>query len=326
MDQCVASQCEDACGVQCGFTASYAEPDSAAACQDCVATNACAAARACGTDLTCTTMSECITNCATQDCFWGCAEAADASLLYVYGVATGACLAPCSIGEYWECAGHTTIPLAKSNKTTFTLQLQSEVDASAVTTATVKACALSDPTCTSFVASGTTDSLGHVTLTLPMTQEPYGFGGYFDISAPTFARYLLFLAEPLSEPEVIFPQVNIEPTSAVEALYAAAGVTADPSRGVLDVGTTDCHWTAAPHVQVHADTADAKTTAYYPSGGAYDATATSTDATGQAIFLNLPAGTVNVTATPLAIGRTSSKTPTLIRAGAVSKIIVRPNL
>lgn len=63
---------------------------------------------------------------------------------------------------------------------------------------------------------------------------------------------------------------------------------------------------------------------YYLSGGALSKTAMSTDITGFVFFLDVPPGSVTVTATPKTLGRVSSTQVLFVQADTVSSVIALP--
>ena len=61
-------------------------------------------------------------------------------------------------------------------------------------------------------------------------------------------------------------------------------------------------------------------------GTTFDFTATQTDGSGLGGFVNVPPGAVTVTATPIALGKPSSKRTVLVRAGTFTGFYLLPNL
>src|SRR6202041_625163 len=108
-------------------------------------------------------------------------------------------------GHYWDCAPSTGTPVSQIGQTTLTLNFSVLPGGDPLDNATVKACTTDDTECASpVVAPGTTDAQGNVTFVLPSIGVA-GFGGYFDVSAPTIYPTLYFLQSSLSVPQVTFP-------------------------------------------------------------------------------------------------------------------------
>jgi hypothetical protein len=210
MDQCVAKGCATQCGLTCDTTASYAEPDAAAGCQQCLTANACPAATQCQTNLECQDVAQCENECESLDCFWGCGEGRDAGaqLFYAYAFGLAPCAGACSAGEYWDCPLGSGLAVSETGQTTITLNLVVAPDGKALAGASVKACDLGDTACTApVVPPGTTDAQGNVTFVLPAFGSLEGFLGYFDIASPSTYPTLYFLQSHLSVPQVTVPAV-----------------------------------------------------------------------------------------------------------------------
>lgn len=327
LDQCLATECANDCELTCGITAVYEDPDAAASCTACTATHSCESARGCATDPTCSAIAACAALCVSQDCFTNCTADVDAGTAELYGASLLVnCKTECAIGASWACGGHSTPPFSKSNQTALTLTIQNIDNGQPVAGATVNACHNYDIDCGSPLATGTTDAQGKLTLALPVAIPPYGFQGYFEVSAPTLVPYLFFLEFPLSEPAVTLFIGQVQTPATIAAFYAAAGAFPDPKRGHIDIQAYDCHWIPAPNVTASAAGSDDKTLAFYLVNGAYSASATATDWSGEAVFMNMPIGPTTVEVTPLAVGHPVARLPIFVRAGAVSRVFLRPNL
>ena len=97
-------------------------------------------------------------------------------------------------------------------------------------------------------------------------------------------------------------------------------VTPVPSRGTVAAVAWDCLENVAPRVQITLNTADEQTQSKDETG----AQATVTGTGGVLYFYNVPAGPVNVTATPMALGKASSQVTASVRAGAVTTAYLAP--
>ena len=89
----------------------------------------------------------------------------------------------------------------------------------------------------------------------------------------------------------------------------AVQVTPDPTRGSVAVATFDCQFGDAAGVEVTLDTTDSATHSF---STAFASTRV-TDSSGIIVFTNVPAGAVQVTATPPGSNRASSHVSATVR-------------
>jgi hypothetical protein len=75
----------------------------------------------------------------------------------------------------------------------------------------------------------------------------------------------------------------------------------------------------------NADGIDGATHERYLDGNFLSNTATATDRSGLAMFLDAPPGAVNLRATPRAIGRVSSRASVFVRAATISLVQANPS-
>ena len=322
MDQCLASHCQTPCGVSCGLTGSGTSPDAAAACAECIVARDCDKAQACATSLECLEILGCEGTCATPDCQAACPDGLDAGAALASALTqafAGTCLEACEYGKHWDCVGKVTNPLPKGPQVA--LDVSVSTGQAALGGVTVLACNLGS--CATPLANGTTDATGHVVLTLPLGAG--GFTGYLALSAAGYEPEQFFFAYRLSEVRSDL-QLYMFTSATLAGLVGAAGVTLDPARGVVIVGTGDCDFQAAQGVAVQATGTDGQTKVLYLlANQILSATATVTDAPGVAFLVNVPAGTIGLTAEPGAIGRTSSQGSVLVSPGTVSYVSLVPN-
>jgi hypothetical protein len=312
------------------MTSSYAEPDAAVACAQCMGTWACDSAGACGADLGCQQIVQCQLGCVTEDCFLACSQEADAgaaSLDLSYIAKGESCAGPCGAGAFWDCSTTRPPPLSMTGQTVITLNIVDVPGEAPVVGATVKACARTDLDCAQpVVPPGTTDADGDVTFTLGALGA-VGFSGYFDVSSPSIYPSLLFLPAPLSVPQVTFPAVLVPQSSFIQGLYASTGATPDPSRGVVEVQAADCHFTPASGVTAQLMSVDAGADvgfAYFQNTQ-LSLEATSTDPGGYATLLDAPVGApLLVSMTPLAVGHAVATVSLFARPGTWSFELARP--
>jgi hypothetical protein len=111
--------------------------------------------------------------------------------------------------------------------------------------------------------------------------------------------------------------------SLFQGFYASYGAKADPSRGIIEINATDCHWIPAPLVTARADFADGGANLAYFINDTLTPSATATDPGGYAVLLNAPALTpVTLSVTPLALGRVANTVMLFARPGSLSLMYV----
>ncbi len=107
----------------------------------------------------------------------------------------------------------------------------------------------------------------------------------------------------------------------------AAGFNADLSLGVVSVVAYDCEFYGASGVQLELTSESSDGGAmqpHYQNNGQLDPTATSTDTSGVALFVDVPAGRATVTATPKGLASPSSVVTLNVRAGAITGVFAPP--
>ena len=113
-----------------------------------------------------------------------------------------------------------------------------------------------------------------------------------------------FTYRPLAVELPAPPTERLFSPAASTAASAMLGITQSESRGVLIVRVRDCagHYAAGAEVAIQGDTDGA--TAFYANGNALEVatSASRTDASGVAGWVNLPAGPVTITASVGGVG------------------------
>ena len=287
----------------------------------------CTDTAACTGNLQCELTGHCAYSCSTQDCRNACLQNDDAGFAAT-AFSQLPCVNPCQVGTYWACLTRVSFPFAKGPTSDVTLLVTDEQTMGPVPGLQVKACQPGEDPCNA-LDMGTTDAQGHVTLHLPDPKpDSGGFWGYFDISStaqpPAIVPYLYFLSYPLSEQHAI-EFVSVESNADFQSQVGVAGVPLETTQhGTLLVGAADCLLLPAYDVTVDAAPIDKLTREVYVVGSAVSTTATSTDHSGLAYFINAPVGAMTVRVTPNGLGRVSSVTNVLVRAGTISFVEALP--
>jgi hypothetical protein len=344
LDTCLASHCESACGLSCGGIASVlSPPDAAVPCQACLVANACAAGQACAASLDCNTLVQCVLACTTDDCRQACTIGNDTGSALVGPIISTwveACHAACARGADWECVGSVGYPIPTgAGKTKVTIEVTSEAEGTPVPGLNVAYCEGESLNCqygatgsSQPAAQGHTNDAGLVTFEVPDDLDRT-FLDYLDISspsgsiAPTLYYFGFELTEPtfelITQPSPAFitsPAPTVTPSTLSTFYSLGTGSTQKPGTGTLVVVVTDCVVGAAAGVRIGTNLPpDAGSTTFYFGG-----TGGTTGPEGFAFILNLPPGTVAVTATPVSLGRASGSATVFVRAGAVTALALFP--
>ncbi len=338
---CLASHCENECGLTCGAFAGYNfEPDAAAACQACYAANACSAGRDCATLTACDGINRCVFGVSTIDALNACflSHGADPGIAFEPGdaasnpwitftaVHNGMCGTACAIGSYWECVGTVSWPVVKYGTTATTAHFwEKDFSQSPVSDGEVLLCTSTDPDCASPLAMGTTSATGEVSLPFGNAgnisgEQNLGLDGFFRmVASPSHVSTDIYWGFPLSQPDFFFSGTVVD-TSILQAQAQASGVQIDPSLGTLAVIVYDCNFGVASGVQASLDPMNTMTRSFDTAGVATSITGTS----GEIIFENVPPGFVQVTATPTGLGRPSGKATVTVHANALTELTLLP--
>jgi hypothetical protein len=236
---------------------------------------------------------------------------------------SGACATACGSGTYWSCVGHVSWPVPKSASVMLGYQGVEYVTQAAVADLDVTVCSPLDLTCAMPLASARTNAQGTAVLTFPNPPTYFadlGLNGYLEEVSPDgkYVPILYYWGYPLSEPNNpnISNGVEYSATpSEYQLLAGALGVTIDPTRGLIFENVSDCMFNLAPGAKVAIDVQDPAIREFY---GQSNPTATETDATGLVLFSNVPPGPVNLTVTPVGLGKPSSKVTVQVRAGWIA--------
>jgi hypothetical protein len=331
-ETCLASQCNDACGMECGIDVSFTAPDAAQACADCLA-RSCGATEACTTNYGCQLVAHCVDSCFTPDCRTQCFQQDGGSLFIAQAIQVGLqCLQQCDLGDLWSCVGQVSYPLTVPGAADITLTINDQQTNTPLQGLTVLACPQStDRNCTHPTdIPKTTDSNGAVTIKLPnVPNAGYGFQGYFEITAPasdggTPQQYLFFLSYPLSVQHALLG-ISLYSPAELAALLAIPSYSLEMGRGNLMVEATDCLTLPAPNVTFTASGTDSKTLEVYEQATYLNPQATATDRSGVVMFLNAPAVPITVLAMPASLGGAwSSKVVVFVRDNTLSVVQAIP--
>ena len=339
LDACLVTRCSGPCGLLCGAVTDVLPVDAAAACQSCIVANICEPMTACAADPGCQSIVRCVFSSHTFDtqgsCFGdagagdaGAGDAADTDgPSYTFGNAAAAiqsCTTPCAIGSNWSCLGRFTWPVQTAPSITVTATFSDLVNSQPLVGATVKICGSADRTCTSPFASGQTDDAGVVSLEPPAHAGGWE-NGYFDVSSPTSVPEVVFWSAPITQPNAVLPSVGTATLTEVTNEAMAVGFTLDPTLGTVFVMGYDCNLNGAVGLQFSVSPTDPSTKLFYFGNNLLSATQDSTNRSGRAVFVNVPAQTQLVLdATPKGSSTRAGTTGFFTRPGAISWVMLPP--
>ena len=328
---CLARSCETECDLPCGNLATaLAPPDAASACSKCIAVADCDAAQACAQSTDCVALGECLVACGPGfDCAEQCLDSneAGAATFNSFGALfNGTCATQCANGNWWSCVGHVTPPTALVTSTTVTIDAVAYAGGP-VAGLQALACNTSDFGCQYSLSDGGTDMAGQVSLTVPQSVGGAGFEGYYQFSSPDGGTVpeLVYLSVPLREATVHFTVYFISPL-VLQGVLSHLMVT-QGSGGYLGVVAHDCFDNTAPGVQFSTSApADAGVQIFYEQNGQPTPGATMTDPSGMALLTNVPAGTIDVVATPSDFGgQPASHFTVNVEDGKVTYVLLFPD-
>jgi len=289
---CRLGPCAAACSSSCG---EFASPIPG--CQTCQEATCCAQSTSCATNTSCADLDLCVSNCfGTASCPNDCqTQYAQGVKNYTASLAcTNQCASQCAAGQAWSCLD-TPVAWPKPNavgNVAFAVTFVTFTSEAPFVGAMVKACGKFDIPCLSPIDAAQTDATGRVTVHVPAGL--LGFDGYLDITggsvSGTGAAVFPTIWYPI--PYVIADgwrgRTQILSSDEFLELSAATATTPDPARGNIAMNAADCAFTPAAGVRFAVDSSDSATVSYYLVGGLPTTTATATDSSGVAAFVNLP--------------------------------------
>jgi hypothetical protein len=332
---CLAAKCEAACELPCGGVAAYiAEPQNAAACQECITSgNACSPARAWGASVEGDAYWRCVLSAGADDVRQGCAadDGAGATLFSAFEADwQGPCMKQCAFGNYWACVGHVTWPLAQPRPLSVTVGVVDFGNASQGTRdLSAEVCTGCPCTALTPLYTGETNSKGLFSYTIDNVVDEAGHGldGCLQISSPDVVPMYVYWDYPFSVSVGIADGTNpnelIRSVTPMEfqAYQNSLGIMQDASLGYVSGIVKDCLGFPAPGVQVKVDGDQTGIERWY---GTLNLSATATDATGLVGFFNVPVGDRLLTATPIGLVRPSSLFEVASQAGVITETQIYP--
>ena len=243
------------------------------------------------------------------------------------------------VDPVWGCLGNVVTPMPKKPKVAVSVPLIQLLTKKPVTDVSALVCAKIDVNCSSPLAQTVPDMNGVLKLTLDA-----GFDGFViivpnlpDGGCPTDAGQdaatclgpltipsLVFFNPPLVDDTTYITVLMLSYASLVQ-LAASNGDTIDPTQGAVFMQAIDCAAHPAKDVAVSLDSTSSQTHGFYFSSGLPSLTASSTDVTGYAGFINVPIGARTVTGILKPTQKFIGKTSVFARAGFISYTTMAPS-
>ncbi|RYE80053.1 MAG: hypothetical protein EOO74_02755 [Myxococcales bacterium] len=215
----------------------------------------------------------------------------------------------------WSCVGRVTAPTEADPEFRSTVRVSDLLTGQPPAGATIRLCQKFDPTCSVPRLDIPVPADGIVTTTVPAT-----FTGFYLVESPLEQSALLFLD---TKGPTDVASITLLTPAASSALIASIHTTQVPDTGSVSLSMFDCNLKRAAGVHFSIDTTE-PTTSYYTLAGTLSPTATATDPSGGAGFVNLPQGSVTITATLESTGQVVGRVATLIRPNAITYQTMRP--
>jgi hypothetical protein len=187
----------------------------------------------------------------------------------------------------------------------------------------IEGCDNLDPSCAMPATPlETSDDAGETTLTVPDN-----FNGYFKLTATGYLPFDLFPGQLLADASTFAPPVSmITPVAAIslaDAIGAAPDLDAGANVGAVFVGIYDCSDRYAAGVSFSSSATTASTVPFYIASGLPSSTAKETDSSGTWGAVDVPVGSLTITATLVATNRTLGSINVTIRAGGAATAWIR---
>ena len=167
------------------------------------------------------------------------------------------------------------------------------------------------------VVTTTSDASGNYTLVIPTNGQP--LDGYIKATLTGFVDTYLYPAKPLTM-DFSGASINMATQQTLDALFPFCQTSQDSSKTIVAALVADAGMTAVADAMVTSTPAAGKycyQAGSYPSGGA-----TMTDANGIVYMLNVPAGSVTVTASKP--GSTFGSHAVMARASTLTTTLIQP--
>lgn len=234
-----------------------------------------------------------------------------------------------SSGNDWSCLGRVVTPQRGNSMIKIAMSFFDFIEQSPVISGfVVRPCSKMDVECTSPLSLPVSpDQQGVATITVPA-----GFDGYAEVigvsdsgdgGPPKYAPTLVFFNPPPVADTSNTMTAMFAPES-LAALAGSNGTLLDPTLGSLASGAFDCKSQLAAGVTLEPDRSVESTRRFYYIDGLPNFAASATGPAGYGGLINLPIGTIRLTAKLQATGQTIASASVFTRAGYLAQVDVTP--
>lgn len=224
----------------------------------------------------------------------------------------------CEGNPKWACLEHPAASPGGAGPFRVTMHVTDLIKKTAIADVRADLCRKIDVSCNDPAASVTSDASG----TISLTSVEAGFSGYVSLQSSAIVSTLYFF-NPLIDRDQDIPALSLSNSAARAGLLGQLG--ADPARADILLNASDCQGKPVSGITYALTSPIPGAIAYYLSSGLPTRNGTTTDATGYGGFVNLPSGTVTITATDT-VSQTRIATLTLVvREGSTTWSRVVPD-
>lgn len=175
--------------------------------------------------------------------------------------------------------------------------------------------------------TGSTDADGQIRLVLPKY-----FSGYLELASPPagdMVPSIQYLGTPPAKDDLELPPIEVQPhmigKGDLAGLYALVRAKEDLTLGSVLGIVTDCSGRPAAGVTISVGTRGVDTVTYYTDASRLPSdTRTETSERGECGFVNLPPGTVTITATANVVSKKLGSFTVSVKPGYVTYLPMQP--
>jgi hypothetical protein len=230
----------------------------------------------------------------------------------------------CQFGADWGCVGSVTYPTVSQGLPHLTVTFNRFQTTTPISGMSVSLCA-GGADCSTPIDQSVTDSNGTVTLTDTVIENgQQGLNGSLQLSGADIYPTTVYWGFPLSEPngrfDTVIPVFTVED---VNALFTGL-VAFEEGKGLVAVAAVDCLGAQAPNVRIRSSADDAGASTLYVSWPALSEATGQTDSSGAAFIVNVPVGSIDLWATPVALGSTASHLSVYVQGNTLTEVSMAP--
>jgi hypothetical protein len=234
-------------------------------------------------------------------------------------------VADAPVDPRWACLGHVQYPEASTALEALTIPYINLLSNHPIPGIRAQACLKLDPTCDDPVSdAGVTNEAGLVTLSVPS-----GYDGYIQSLWEAGLPSLVYISPPIFKPTTV-PAEFLLSKQSIDALAFAVRapdggpLTLDPNDGIAFLGSYDCQLASASGVSFSISPSSPSSTIAYVIGGNPSTSATETDNFGSAAIVNVPPGSITITATLAATEQVIGTATGFVQAGVITFLSLPP--